>query len=171
MYYRYLSWHTFTRYPSYHIRVQSVTVYDKQFIITNYVSEHQLPHIIDASHTTPATHVNRDPKLLKLIGWRHIRVLSGSCTYPGSRPRLLTLNQVLPQGSQITCISGIRTGIGLGYQSPHGKLAVEPSFGCNLYPRSTQNTDVVSFINFSNPGVSYLMSCYYLSRLFNVHIN
>ena len=42
-----------------------------QFFIINYVSEHQLPHVIDASHTTPITHVNQSPKLLKLIGWRH----------------------------------------------------------------------------------------------------
>ena len=38
----------------------------KQFIIINYVSEHQLAPVIDASHTTPTTHVNRDSKLLKL---------------------------------------------------------------------------------------------------------
>jgi len=36
-----------------------------------YVSEHQLPPVIDASHTTPITRVNRNPKLLKRIGWRH----------------------------------------------------------------------------------------------------
>jgi len=36
-----------------------------------YVSEYQLPPVIDASHTTPITHVNKGPKLLKLIGWRH----------------------------------------------------------------------------------------------------
>ena len=39
-----------------------------RFFIINYVSEHQLSHVIDASHTTPITHVNQDPKLLKLIG-------------------------------------------------------------------------------------------------------
>jgi len=39
------------------------------FFIINYVSEHHLPHVIDASHTTPITRANRDPKLLKLIGW------------------------------------------------------------------------------------------------------
>jgi len=36
-----------------------------------YVSEHQLSHAVDVSHTTPITRVNRSPKLLKLIGWRH----------------------------------------------------------------------------------------------------
>ena len=40
-------------------------------MIINYVTEYQLSHVIDASHTTPTTHVNRDRMLLKLIGWRH----------------------------------------------------------------------------------------------------
>ena len=30
----------------------------------------------------------------------------------------------------------------------------------NLYPRSTQNTDVVSSINLPNPSISYLISGY-----------
>jgi len=38
-----------------------------QFFIINYVSEHQLPHIIDASHATPITRANRGPQLSKLI--------------------------------------------------------------------------------------------------------
>jgi len=42
-----------------------------QYTIIYYVSEHQLPPVIDTSHTTPITRVNRDPKLLKLISWRH----------------------------------------------------------------------------------------------------
>ena len=33
-----------------------------------FISEHQLPHVIDASHTTPTTRANQVPKLLKLIG-------------------------------------------------------------------------------------------------------
>ena len=33
-----------------------------------YVSEHQLLPVIDAFHTTPTTHVNQGPMLLKLIG-------------------------------------------------------------------------------------------------------
>jgi len=38
-----------------------------------------------------------------------------------------------------------------------GNPAVEPSFQLrNLYSKSTQNIDVVSFINFSNLSVSYL---------------
>ena len=35
-------------------------------IIIYYVSEYQLPPVIDASHTTPTTRVNQGPKLLKL---------------------------------------------------------------------------------------------------------
>jgi len=46
-------------------------VHYRQLIIIYYVSEHQLPHIIDVSHTTPITPVNQGPMLLKLIGWRH----------------------------------------------------------------------------------------------------
>jgi len=50
---------------------QSVTVHYGQFIINYYVSEHQLSHVIDASHTTPTIHVNQNPKLMNLIDWRH----------------------------------------------------------------------------------------------------
>ena len=39
----------------------------KQFDIINYVSKHQLLHIIDASHTTSTTRVNLGPMLLKLM--------------------------------------------------------------------------------------------------------
>ena len=42
-----------------------------QYIIIYYVSEHQLPPVIDASHTMPTTRVNQGLTLLKLIGWRH----------------------------------------------------------------------------------------------------
>ena len=52
-------------------RVITVSHNTLQCIIINYVSEHQLPHVIDASHTTPITRTNRGPQLLKLIGWRH----------------------------------------------------------------------------------------------------
>ena len=43
-------------------------VHYEQFIIINYISEHQLSHAIDASHTTPTSRVNRGSMLLKLIG-------------------------------------------------------------------------------------------------------
>ena len=36
-------------------------------LVIYYVSEHQLPHAVDASHTTPTT-VNQGSELLKLIG-------------------------------------------------------------------------------------------------------
>ena len=48
-----------------------IMVHYRQFIINYYVSEYQLPHVIDASHTKSTAHVNQDPKLLKLIGWRN----------------------------------------------------------------------------------------------------
>ena len=53
-----------------------------------YVSEHQLPLIIDESHTTPITHVNWGPKLLKLISWRYYPCFKWSRIYP--RPRAQT---------------------------------------------------------------------------------
>ena len=56
--------------------------------------------LIDASHITPITCVNQGPKLLKLIGLSIVHTLDGSHTYPEQRPRLLALNQALPQGSQ-----------------------------------------------------------------------
>ena len=65
MYHRVSNIHTYIR------QRQSVTVHYEQFIIIYYVSEYQLPHVIDASHTTPITCVNRGPMLLKLIGWKH----------------------------------------------------------------------------------------------------
>ena len=39
--------------------------------VINYVSKHQLSHVIDTSYTTPIVRANRGPMLLKLIGWRH----------------------------------------------------------------------------------------------------
>ena len=78
-----------------------------QPLVINYVSEHQLPHAINASHITPTTHINWGPMILKLIGSRHCCILSGSRTYPGPRPRLLALNQSLPQDSKVTCIKNM----------------------------------------------------------------
>ena len=37
-----------------------------QYIIIYYVSEHQLPHAVDASHTTPTARVNQCPKLFEI---------------------------------------------------------------------------------------------------------
>jgi len=48
-----------------------ITVHYGRFIIINYVSEHQLFHIVNTSHTMPTTHVNRGLMLLKLIEKRY----------------------------------------------------------------------------------------------------
>jgi len=69
-------------------------------VIMNYVSEHQLPHVVNASHTTPTTYVNWAPMLLKLIGGDIVHVLSGSCIYPGPQTMLLALNEVISPGTQ-----------------------------------------------------------------------
>ena len=45
-----------------------VTLQCGQLIVINYVSEHQLSPVIDASHTMSITHVNKGLILLKLIG-------------------------------------------------------------------------------------------------------
>jgi len=60
--------------------------------------EHQLPHLISASHTTPTTRVNLHPK--KLVGWRHCPYFMLVPYILGTRPRCLALNQALPPGSQ-----------------------------------------------------------------------
>jgi len=60
---------------------QSVVI---MFAFINYVSEHQLPHVMDASHTTSTTHVNLDPMLLKLIDWKHSLCLKWVSYIPGT---------------------------------------------------------------------------------------
>jgi len=66
----YISWHTCIRCLSYYVYIKfSLQCQCKiQVLVINYVNEHQLPHVIDASYTTPTAHVNQGPKLLKLIG-------------------------------------------------------------------------------------------------------
>ena len=71
-----------------------------QSVVINYVSEHQLPHVEDASHTTPTTHVNWGPILLKLIGWRYCLCFKWVSCIPGTTAQTLALNQDLPQVSQ-----------------------------------------------------------------------
>jgi len=46
-----------------------------------------LPHVVDASHTTPTIRANQGPKLLKLIEGDIIHALGGSRTYSGPRPQ------------------------------------------------------------------------------------
>jgi len=61
-------------------------------IFINYISEHQLTHVIAASHTTPTSRINWGPMLLKLISRDIVHVLGGFSTYPEPRPNHLTLN-------------------------------------------------------------------------------
>ena len=76
-----------------------VTIYYKQFIIIYDVSEHQLPLIIDASHTMPITHVNQGPELLKLISGRHCPYFKRVTYFPRPWPMFVVLNQAVPLGT------------------------------------------------------------------------
>jgi len=40
------------------VSTHQYAVYYVRFIIINYVNEHQLPHIVNASHITPTIYVN-----------------------------------------------------------------------------------------------------------------
>ena len=71
-------------------------------MIINYLSEYPLPHAVDASHTTPDTHVNRGPRLLKSIDGDIVHALGGSRTYPGPQPRRLALNQTVLPDTTVT---------------------------------------------------------------------
>ena len=55
-------------------------------IFIYYVSEHQLPHEVNASHTTLTTYVNQGRMLLKLTVGDIIYVLDGFRTYPNHGP-------------------------------------------------------------------------------------
>ena len=133
-----------------------VMVHYSQFIIIYYVSEYQLPYVINVTHTTPTTHVNRDPMLLKLISLRH---------YPYFR----WVSYIPETTAQIPDAEPSRTA---RYYNNSKTVTVwdvshpwEPCSGTlsrlrNLYPRSTQNTDVVSSINFPNLSVSCSFTLY-----------
>ena len=134
----------------------------------NYFSEHQLPHAVDASHTTPTIRVNQGPKLLKLIGWRYclcfrwvpyILGTTASDAWRWTRPVLLVLSN--SNSSNIRWMPVILRN-----------LAVEPSFRLhNLYLRSTQNTDIISSINFPDPSVSCLFIILFNSvKWVNIHV-
>jgi len=58
-----------------------------------------LSHVIDTSHTTPTTHVNRTPMLLKLIG-DIVHALDGFYTYPKPWPQFPETELGLPLGTQ-----------------------------------------------------------------------
>ena len=105
-------------------------------------------------------------------------ILSGSRTYPGPWPRLLTLNQVLPQGSQVTCITSQATcitcinknGNMTECQSPHVNPTVEPSFGCATYILGTPKIQTTSPPSISQSRCKlFNYHAIILSRLFNAH--
>jgi len=129
-----------------------------QYIIIYYVNEHQLPPIIDASHTTPITRVKRGPKLLKLIGWRHCSCFRCVLYIPGTTAQTLVAELVLSLGSQEHYN---RNKNRTGYKSPPGNPAVEPSFGCTTYILGPPKIQTLSSPLISpNFSVSYLISCH-----------
>ena len=96
-----------------------------------YVSEHQLPHVIDASHTTPITRDNRGPKLLKLVSWRYCPCFRwvprdhDPDYWRWTRPYRKVVKDMYNMYNK----NKNRTGC----QSPPENPAVEPSFGCATY--------------------------------------
>jgi len=113
--------------------------------------EYQLPPVIDASRTTPITRVNQGPMLLKLIGWRHCLCFKRVPCIPGTTAHTPALNQALPQGSQVTCITCITgTRIGLGCQSPYGNPGVESSFGCATYIKGPSKIQTLTYPSISS---------------------
>ena len=144
-----------------------------------YVSEHQFSSVINP--ILRLQHMSIE--VLCYWNWLVgdiVCILSGFHVYLGLRSRLLALNQALPQGNQvtcitsqvtcITCITGTRTGTGWDISHPTGTRQWNPFRLRNLYPRSTQNTDVVSSINFFNPSVNCLiiMLLYYQEYLMHI---
>ena len=112
--------------------------------VINYVSEHRLPHAIDAFYTTPTTHVNQGHILLKMIDWRHYLYFKWISCIPEITTQTPSAEPALPQGSQVRCIIGqvtcitciIRTRTGRGVSHPRDPT-VDPSFGCATYILST----------------------------------
>ena len=102
-----------------------------QSAIINYVSKYQLQHLIDAFHTTPTTYVNRGPKLLKLIGWRHYLCFRWVSFIPGTMVQTLGAEAGLTasQSGNMYNKSGNmynRNKNMTECQSPSGNPAVEP---------------------------------------------
>jgi len=110
-----------------------------------------------------------------------VYILSGSRTYPKPRLRLLTLNQALPQGSQVTCITSQVTCItyitekgtwtGWGVSHPTGTLqwnplsAGQPIF--YVYPKYRR----CLLHQFSQSQCKlFNIMLFRLSRLFNAHV-
>ena len=116
-----------------------------QYIIIYYVSEHQLPPVIDASHTTPITRVNRNPKLLKLIDWRHCPCFRWVPYIPRLRPQFPGAEPGHTARYLIT-VTVISLWKQWNNNSTYGMSVIpqEPCSGtlsrlCNLYLRSNQN--------------------------------
>jgi len=134
---------------------------------------HQLPPVIDASLITPVTHVNQGSMLLKLIGWRHcpcfrwVPCILGTTTQtPGAEPGPTARYS----GNMYNMYNRNknRTGVSITPREPCSETLFRLR---NLYPRSTQNTDVVSSINFFNSGISCLMVMLFISSgLIKVHV-
>jgi len=105
--------------------------------------------------------------LLKLIDGDILYVLGGFRTYPGLRSQLPGA-----EPGRIARYSVIVNNISNSIDEMP-VIPREPSSGIlrrlrNLYPRSTQNTNGVSPINFSNFGVSCLIILYFYS--INIHV-
>ena len=117
-------------------KTRSVTIQYKQFIIINYVSEHQLSHAVGASHTAPTTHVNWGRMLLKLIGWRHYTYFRWVSYIPGTTAWVFWrwTGRTAKYLVTVTVISlwknsGIINSTN-GMSVISGNPAVEPSIGC-----------------------------------------
>jgi len=147
-------------------QVQSTMSYIRFSFVINYVSEHRLSSTVGASHTTPTICANRAPLLLKLTGWRY-------CPCFRWVPYILGIMTQTPD---------VEPGCAARYYSNSVIVTVwdvshprEPYSGIlsrlrNLYPRSIQNTDIVSPINFSNPSISCLFILLFnLVKSVNIH--
>ena len=128
-------------------QVQSIMSNVRFSFVINYVSEHKLSHVGDASHTTHTTRVNWGSKLLKLIGWRHSSYFRWVPYIPGTT----TWDSwcwTAESGRTARYYSNSITVSVRDVSHPREPCSRTLSRLRNLYPRSTQNTDV-SFVNSS----------------------
>ena len=123
--------------------IKSLAVQYTQFMIISYVSEHQLSHIIDASHITPTIRANRDCMLLKLIDWRHCLYFKQVSYIPGTMAQTSgaklgptarqSSNRYNKSGNMYNMYNRNKNRNRMGHQSLYGNPVVEPSFGCAIY--------------------------------------
>ena len=132
---------------------KSITVQYTQFVIINYVSEHQLSHTVDTFYTTPTTRVNRGPMLLKLISLRHYACFRWVSYIPGTTARMPGAER----DRTSRYYSNSKTITVWDVSHPRKSYSGTLSRMCNLYSSSTQNIDDVTSINCPNPSVSYLI--------------